>query len=301
MSDEVSQLEENLKKMDKADLITFTLNHTNAQRVQIREEYQKKTSRDLLQDIEKNTSSDFRTTLLALYKDPVEYDADTLYTAMKGIGSDKDAITEVICFRTFDRLNKVKEKFKEKYGKELVPELKSETSSSYQKVVMAMLEKERSKNKSPDLETCKKIAEELYKNGEEKLGSEDDVFINYFTSLSGEELALVGKEYHKTYKKNLVEVIESEFSGDLKSIFIAILYSLISPSEYFARKIFKAVDGAGTADNKLIRSIVSRADIDMKMIKRYFKQIFKKDIIERVKDDTSGDYFKLLEGLMNVK
>lgn len=43
---------------------------------------------------------------------------------MKGIGSDKDAITEIICFRTFDRLNKVKEKFKEKYGKELVSELK---------------------------------------------------------------------------------------------------------------------------------------------------------------------------------
>ena len=40
----------------------------------------------------------------------------------------------------------------------------------------------------------------------------------------------------------------------------------------------------------------------MKMIKRYFKQIFKnKDMIERVKEDTSGDYFKLLEGLMQTK
>lgn len=54
---------------------------------------------------------------------------------MKGIGSDKDAITEIICFRTFDRLNKVKEKFKEKYGKELVSELKGETSGDYQKLL----------------------------------------------------------------------------------------------------------------------------------------------------------------------
>lgn len=302
MTDEVSQLEENLKNKDKSDLITFTLNHSNAERVKIREEYQKKTGRDLLQDIEKNTSSDFRNTLLAVYKDPVEYDADTLYTAMKGIGSNKDAITEVICFRTFDRLNQVKEKFKEKYGKELVPEIKSETSGDYQKAIMIMLEKERSKNKSPDLETCKKIAEDLYKNGEGKLGTNEEVFINYFTSLSGEELALVGKEYHKNYKRNLVECLESEFDGNIKDLLIAILYSLISPSEYFARKIHKCVDGAGTTDDVLIRCIVSRSDVDMKMIKRYYKQIFKnKDMIERVSEDTSGDYFKLLEGLMQTK
>lgn len=262
----------------------------------------KKTGRDLLQDIEKNTSSDFRNVLLAVYKDPVEYDADSLYTAMKGIGSDKDAITEIICFRTFDRLNKVKEKFKEKYGKELVSELKGETSGDYQKAIMIMLDKERSKNSSPDLENCKRIAEELYKNGEGKLGTNEEVFINYFTSLSGEELALVGKEYHKNYKRNLVECIESEFDGNIKDLLIAILYSLISPSEYFARKIFKCVDGAGTSDDKLIRCIVSRSDVDMKMIKRYFKQIFKnKDMIERVKEDTSGEYSKLLEGLMQTK
>ena len=302
MSDEVSQLEEDLKNKDKSNLITFTLNHSNAERVKLREEYQKKTGRDLLQDIEKNTGSDFRNTLLAVYKDPVEYDADVLYSAMKGVGSDKDAITEIICFRDFDRLNKIKEKFKEKYGKELVPELKSETSGEYQKAILIMLDKERSKNSSPDLANCTKIAEDLYKSGEAKLGTNSDTFINYFTSLSGQELALVGKEYHKNYKRNLVECIESEFSGNEKDLLIAILYSLISPSEYFARKIFKCVEGAGTSDDKLIRCIVSRSDVDMKMIKRYFKQLFKnKDMIERVKEDTSGEYFKLLEGLMQTK
>lgn len=77
---------------------------------------------------------------------------------------------------------------------------------------------------------------------------------------------------------------------------------MISPSEYFARKINKCVEGAGTSDDKLIRCIVSRSDVDMKMIKRYFKQIFKnKDMIERVKEDTSGEYSKLLEGLMQTK
>ena len=138
-------------------------------------------------------SSDYKSTLLALYKEPVEFDADLLYNATKGLGSDKEVLSEIVCFRSLDRLNKMKEKYKEKYGKDLVEEIKSETSGDYQKIIMILLEKERNKNSSPNLETCSKIADEFYKAGEEKLGTSEEVFINYSTSLSGEELILIAK------------------------------------------------------------------------------------------------------------
>ena len=128
---------------------------------------------------------------------------------------------------------------------------------------MILLEKERNKNSSPNLEVCSKIADEIYKAREQKLGTSEELFINYFTSLSGEELLLMAKEYHKKYKRDLIACIEAEFSSSIKDLLIAIVYSLISPSEYFARKIYRAVDGPGTKDNKLIRYIVSRAEVDM--------------------------------------
>ena len=300
MSDDLTQLEAALTSKKGEDVTTITLKYpTNAKRVKLREEYQKKFGRDLIQDIDKNMGSDLKNTLMAMYKDPVEYDTDLLYFAMKGAGTNEQTITDVLCFRSFDRLNKIKEKFKEKYGKDLVSEIKSETSGAYQKIAMNILEKERSKNTSPDLDTCKKIAEEIYKAGEGKLGTNDDVFIKYFCSLSGEELALVGKEYHKNYKKNLVEIVDSEFSGDEKDLLIAILYGLISPSEFFARVIYKCVEGAGTSDDRMIRAVVTRAEEDMKIIKKYFKQLFNKDMIETVKKDLSGNYSRLIESLMS--
>ena len=301
MSDEVDQLEKSLKGKEESEITNITLNHTNEERLILREDYKNKFGHDLLEDIEKYMRNDFKTALLALYKEPAEYDADLLYNAMKGIGSDKDVITEILCFRDFDRITKIKEKFKEKYNKDLVSEIKSETSGDYRKAVMNLLENERSQNTSPDLESCKKIAEELYHAGEKKLGTDESVFIKYFTSLSADELALVGKEYHKNYKKNIVEVINNEFSGNEQNLLKNILYGLISPSEYFARKINDSVEGIGTADNQLIRCIVTRYENDMKLIKRYFKQIFKKDMIQRIKEDTSGEYQKLLEGLMSKK
>ena len=300
MSDDLTQLEAALTSKKGEDVTTITLKYpTNAKRVKLREEYQKKFGRDLIQDIDKYMGSDLKNTLMAMYKDPVEYDTDLLYFAMKGAGTNEQTMTDVLCFRSFDRLNKIKEKFKEKYGKDLVSEIKSETSGAYQKIAMNILEKERSKNTSPDLDTCKKIAEEIYKAGEGKLGTNDDVFIKYFCSLSGEELALVGKEYHKNYKKNLVEIVDSEFSGDEKDLLIAILYGLISPSEFFARVIYKCVEGAGTSDDRMIRAVVTRAEEDMKIIKKYFKQLFNKDMIETVKKDLSGNYSRLIESLMS--
>lgn len=299
MSDEeLTKLESALKSKDENTITDITISHTSAERYQIREAYKTKFNRDLIDDFEKYTKSDLRTTLQSIYKEPSEYDADLLYKAMKGIGTNDEILIEVISFRDFEKLNKIKEKFKEKYGKDLISEIKSETSGEYQKTLISLLEKERSSNKNPDLENCKNISEELYKAGEGKLGTNDKVFVQYWTSLSAEEIALVGKEYHKNHAKTLINVVENEISGDLKKLFINILYGLLSPSEFFARQINKAVKGAGTNDEILIRSIVSRMDVDMNLIKKYYKKLFKADMAKDIEGDTSGNYQKLLLALI---
>ena len=57
---------------------------------------------------------------------------------MKGIGLHKDVITEVLAFGNQKRINEIKAKFQEKYGKDLVAEIKSETSGYYQKIVLRL-------------------------------------------------------------------------------------------------------------------------------------------------------------------
>jgi annexin A7/11 len=299
--EELTKLESALKSKDENTITEITISHSNAERVKLRQDYKAKFNRELLDDLEKYTKSDLSSTLTSIYKDPVEYDTDLLYKAMKGIGTNDEILIEVISFRTKERLNQLKEKFKEKYGKELIDEIKSETSGEYRNTLIALFDTERSQNKSPDLETCKNIAQELYKAGEGKIGTNDSVFVKYFTTLSAEELMLVGKEYHKSYKKTLINIIDNEIKGDLNKLFKCILYALISPSEYFARQINNAVKGLGTNDTQLIRSIVSRADVDMDKIKKYYKKLFKNDMAEDIKGDTNGNYQKVLLYLIGEK
>ena len=299
MSDTLDKLEAAVTGKDENALIDIAINNTNAQRVKLRDDYKAKFGRDLLDDFKNNFKSDFLDTVTGVFKTPAEYDADLLYTAMKGIGSDKDVITEVLCFRDQKRINEIKAKFQEKYGKDLVAEIKSETSGDYQKIVLQLLEGGRQENAQADLQKCSGIADELYKAGEDKLGTDEATFIKYFTSLSPAELLLVCKEYHKKYKKNMIDVLKSEFDGNEKNLLIRILYSMFSPSEYFAEQIMYAVAGAGTNDAQLIRCIISRYSIDMKKVKKYYKKLYNKELLDAVKGDVAGNYGKILEALIN--
>ena len=299
MSDELDKLEAAVTGKDENYFIDLTLNKTNSERIKLRDDYKAKFGRDLLEDFEKNFKSDFLETLIGVFKSPAEYDADLLYKAMKGIGSDKDIITEVLCFRNPERINQIKEKFQEKYGKDLVAEIKSETSGDYQKIVLKLLEGDRTQDGKADVEKCSGIADELYKAGEGKIGTDESIFIKYFTSLSPNELLIVCKEYHKKYKKNMLDVIENEFGGNEKKLLTVMLYALFSPSEFFAKQIMESIKGVGTDDVKLIRSVITRYSIDMKKVKKYFKKMYNKELLDEVKDDVTGSYGKILEALIN--
>ena len=52
--------------------------------------------------------------------------------------------------------------------------------------------------------------------------------------------------------------------------------------------------GLGTNDKLLIRTICSREGVDMKEIRESYKNLFGKDMVEDIKDDTSGLYQKVL-------
>ena len=117
--------------------------------------------------------------------------------------------------------------------------------------------------------------------------------------LGDKELIEINKEYIKFNGKGLSKIINSKINGDFKKLLNTILNSRINPSAYYAKNIFDSVDGLGTNDKKLIRNIVSRSEIDMNLIKSEYKNMFKNDMLEDVKDDTSGDYRKILCELIN--
>ena len=283
---------------DEKAIIEVCIHRTNAQRLEIVKAYKASYGRDLIADLKSELHGKFEDSMIALFTDPIEYDADELRKAMKGLGTNEDTLIEIIASRPPQVIQAIKAKFNEKYKRDLEADVKSETSGTLRKLLIALLQCGRSVNTNPNPSQCAQIADEIYKAGEAKLGTDESVFNKYFCTLSPHELALVSKEYHKLTGHNILQAIDKEFSGDAKKTLRTIVYATLSPSEYFATRVHDAVKGLGTKDHLLIRVIVSRSEIDLPQIKQYYKQLFGKDMYEDVKNDISGDYRTLLLGII---
>ena len=279
------------KKLDQ--LIKIIAHRSNNQRQEILKEYLNKYQTDLREDFKKELSGNFQETVISLFYTPVDFDCYQLNKAMKGLGTNEDTLIEILASRDNERIIEIKKRYIEIYKKTLNKDIQSETSGPLRKLFLKLLEAKK-RNNFPIEQECNENAQRLYDVTSNKKECIQDTFIYIFTDKSREELALIAKIYYKWYSKTLFELVESFFSGDFKRALKAIIYSLLSPSEYFAYRINKAMKGLGTKDTILIRVIVSRDEIDMYRIKRYYKQLYNIEMYEKIKDDTSGDYRNLL-------
>ena len=284
---------------DKKAVIDITVNRTFAERLQIKDAFKSTYGQDLIKELKSELHGHLEDAVVALFTDPIEYDADELRAAMKGLGTNEDTLIEIIASRPPNVLRLVIDKFKQKYNRVLENDVKSETSGTLRKLLIALLQCSRGTNTNPNQAQCAQIAQEIYQAGEKKMGTDESVFNKYFCSLSPHELAAVSREYHKLTGHAILQAIDKEFHGDSKKTLRTIVYATLSPSEYFATRINDAVKGLGTKDHLLIRVLVSRSEIDLPQIKQYYKQLYGKDLVADVKADISGEYQNLMVQLIN--
>lgn len=279
---------------DEKTIINIIANRSNEYRQKLKVEYQKKYKKDLVEHIKSETSSDFEDVCVALFDTPLDYDVKLLEKAMKGLGTNEDILIEIIASRPNETLKQLPIRYKEMYKKDLIAEIKSEISGDFENIILECLKGTRSGNKNPDDADCEAKANELYEAGEKRLGTDEKVFEKIFSQCSPAELLQIARYYYKITGHTLIQAIEKEFTKDAEDMYKAILYAQINPPEFFAKTINDACKGFGTKDNKLIRTIVSRDEIDMEDIKGYYKKLYKKELIDEIKSECSGNYKKIL-------
>ena len=279
---------------DEATLIKIIANRNNAQRQAIKAQYKATYGRDLIEDLKKETHGKLEDAFVALFTEPIEYDADTLREGMKGLGTNEDTLIEIITSRSPQQIQAIKACYQKKYSRDLEADIKKETSGTLQKILITLLQGSRSTNSHPNQAQCQAIAKEIFDAGEAKLGTDESVFNKYFGTLSPYELACVAQHYHKLTGHTILDAIDKEMHGDSKKAYRTIVYATLSPSEYFATRVNEAIKGAGTKDRLLMRVLITRDEIDMPTIKQYYKQLYGKDMVEAIRKDISGDYQRLM-------
>ena len=296
MQEDIEALKNAMKGLgtDEDTLIKIVANKTLSDRLKIKEIWKEKFGTELLDDLKKELNGKMEDALVALFSDPIDFDCDSLKNAMHGLGTNEDTLIEIIASRSPEALKRIKERYQQKFDRNLEEDIKKETRGTLQNTLIALLQCNRSTNESPNSGEIEKIAKEIYDAGEGKFWRDSTVFTKYLTTLSHNELVCLNQEYNYIAKHTILEAIEKEFMGDSKKAFKAIVQAILLPSEYFASRVHDALKGIGTKDHLLIRILITRDEIDMPKIKECYKKLYGVSMIEAITNDISGNYRKLM-------
>lgn len=114
-------------------------NSSHAHNLAIRDVFQQRYGKSIVDVIKKQFSGNFEDLLVLLVTPRAEYFAERAYKAMKGMGTDDEALIRIITTRHGVDLPAIKQVFLQRYHKSLYEWVKSETSGDYRKIMLAVI------------------------------------------------------------------------------------------------------------------------------------------------------------------
>jgi len=257
----------------------------------IRAAFTNKVGRNLIKDLKSETGGNYENLLVALTLGPAEYDATLIRKAVKGMGTNEGMLSEVLATRSPSEIVAMQEAYGQVFkGRSMITDIENDVSGNLEKVYTTLLQN----NRTDGSDVAGDILA-LYKAGEKKFGTDEGVFIRLLAGYSRAYVEKLYWAYAEKYGKALNLVIKSEFSGHLKKI----LQALCTPIDIqFSKKIKEAMSGMGTDDNDLVRMIATMKERHLRKIAKRFLQDHQKTLLKWVDGDTSGDYGKLMVGVV---
>uniref|UniRef100_A0A665X7S2 Annexin n=1 Tax=Echeneis naucrates TaxID=173247 RepID=A0A665X7S2_ECHNA len=256
---------------DENAIIELLGNRSNKQRVPMVAAYKTTYGKDLVHDLKSELTGNFEKLVLAMMMSPAHFDAAELREAIKGAGTDEACLIEILSSRSNAEIREIAAIYKAEYGKSLEDAISGDTSGHFRRLLVSLCQGNRDERETVDIALAKQDAQKLYAAGENKVGTDESQFNAILCARSKPHLR-AGVLFRPLIKPLCIK----------------------NTPVYFAKRLHKAMEGAGTKDRTLIRIMVSRSEIDMLDIRQEYLKAYGKSLYTHISGDTSGDYKKLL-------
>jgi len=276
---------------DDTALIGIISKQTRAGLYALAQAYKSNFGRDLLEDIEGDTSGEYRKVFEALFARPGEMEAKACHKAMSGIGTNENVLIEMLCGRSNAELAIIKEQYKAIAGKDLEKALESDLSARFKRFMVMCIQGTRDEV-GVDEGKAAEDAKVLHK-AEGRFSTDDDVFMMMMANRSYHHLHAVAAAYANLAKKTLEEAIKSDFSSHLQSAILTTLRRGRGANYLSAMQLYEGLRFFGTDDGRVIRQFAIHHG-HLKAVAEAYNALYGKKLIESLKSDTSGNFSKIL-------
>uniref|UniRef100_A0A8C2EJH7 Annexin n=1 Tax=Cyprinus carpio TaxID=7962 RepID=A0A8C2EJH7_CYPCA len=207
--------------------------------------------------------------------DPLR-DVEVLRKAMKGFGTDENAIIELLGTRSNKQRVPLKAAYKTTYGKDLFSDLKSELKGDFEDLVLAML-------KTPAHFDASELKEAI-----SGAGTDEACLIEILSSRSNAEIQEINKVYKAEYGKSLEDAISGDTSGHFRRLLIS-----LSQVQTFISQLWKLYaageNKVGTDESQFNAILCARSKPHLRQVFHEYQQMCGKDIEKSICSEMSGN------------
>jgi len=283
---------------DEKALIAVMAKKDPIQMETIRTQYDQRLIRNLVTDLEKETSGYFEKGLVEIARGPLVSDCYNLMEAMKGMGTKEVVLDDILIGRSNADMNAIKEKYKQLFHRTLEADLRSDLSAATEQMYMMVIAARRNEDSHPVIPQEVETAVTELQTGMGGFASKNAPLVcQTLTSKNDAQIKAIAQIYQQRYHKTLDAEIKSAFSGHMEDALRLLIARAMNRAEAEAVRLEESMAGMGTKDNLLVQRVV-RCHWDpqfMNAVNNEYKRVIKRgDLYKRIEGETRGDYERLM-------
>ncbi|KAM6940513.1 annexin A5b [Xenentodon cancila] len=216
-------------------------------------------------------------------------DAEVLYKAMKGLGTDEDAILQLLTARSNAQRQEIKATYKTLYGKDLIDDLKGELGGKFETLIVALM--------TPPLA----YDVTSLRNAIKGAGTNEKVLVEILASRTSHQVKDIVAAYRKEYDDDLEEDICGDTSGHFKRLLVILLQANRQTGiqegniEEDAQALFKAGEQKfGTDEQSFVTILGNRSAEHLRKVFAAYMKLTGYEMEESIQRETSGNLRDLL-------
>jgi len=263
----------------------------------IRAQYDQRLMRNMVQDLEKETSGYFAKGLVEIARGPLVSDCYNLMEAMKGMGTKEVILDDILIGRSNADINAIKQKYQELFQRPLQKDLQGDLSAGTEQMYDMIISARRAEDSYPvNPQEIEQAVTDLQAGMGGFASKNVPQVCQILTSKNDAQLKAMANSYQQRFHKSLDSVIKSAFSGHMEDALRLLIHRATNRPEAEAVRLEESMAGLGTKDDILVQRVV-RCHWDknfMNAVSNAYKQVYKKDLVKRIEGETRGDYEKLM-------
>jgi annexin A7/11 len=283
---------------DDSKLIAIITKPDPLQMALLRNTFNSLHKRDLVKDVKSETSGWYGETACALVRGPLAQDVHNVQRAIKGLGTKENLLNDVLIGRSNADMHAIKLMYKEKYGKTMESDVKGDLSLKTEQLFDMVMAGNRAEESAPVIpQALEKDVGDLYAATIGRaVGADQTTLCGILASRSDGQIRAINEQFQQRYHKTLEKAIEAKIEGHMEAALLLLVRRATDRAMADAVQLEEAMAGLGTKDellcNRIVRIHWDRQHMDQ--VKKAYKHRFKKDLIARVKSETSKDQEKIL-------